>query len=102
MHQVRPILVRDLPVFGLSGYLKIPRRQFDCRNCQHYRTERLEFIDWERHYTRRYEEQIDQRVQSCSIEQVSREEQLSPDVVNGIFEHRSSGIKKKTGGNRSG
>ncbi|MEG4577075.1 transposase family protein [Microcoleus sp. N3A4] len=32
MHQNRPILVRDLSVFGRPVYLKIPRRQFYCAN----------------------------------------------------------------------
>lgn len=30
LHQNRPILIRDLPVFGKVVYLKIPRRQFYC------------------------------------------------------------------------
>jgi transposase len=35
LHQNRPILVRDLSVFGRPVYLKIPRRQFYCprRRC---------------------------------------------------------------------
>jgi len=28
LHQVRPILVRDLPTFGQAVYLRVPRRQF--------------------------------------------------------------------------
>ncbi|MEG4015512.1 MULTISPECIES: transposase family protein [unclassified Microcoleus] len=32
LHQNRPILVRDLSVFGRPVYLKIPRRQFYCPN----------------------------------------------------------------------
>lgn len=57
LHQNRPVLIRDLPVFGKIAYLKVPRRQFFCCNCQRYFTERLEFVDWERRYTQRYEEQ---------------------------------------------
>ncbi|MBD1811423.1 transposase family protein [Microcoleus vaginatus] len=30
LHQNRPIIVRDLSVFGRPVYLKIPRRQFYC------------------------------------------------------------------------
>ncbi len=97
MHQNRPILVRDLPTFGRAVYLQVPRRQFYCPNCQHYVTETLEFIDWKRRHTRRYEENIYQRVQSSSIEQVSREEQLSVEEIKGIFDHISNQKKKLIG-----
>lgn len=97
LHQNRPVLIRDLPVFGRIVYLKVPRRQFYCSNCQRYFTERLEFMDWERRYTQRYEENIYQRVQSSSIEQVSREEQISFEKIQGIFDHKSKKVKKKSG-----
>jgi transposase len=58
IHQNRPILIRDLPVFGQQAYLRIPRRQFYCSHCQRYFTESLDFVDWKRRYTRRYEEYI--------------------------------------------
>lgn len=95
LHQNRPILIRDLPVFGRIVYLKVPRRQFYCPKCQRYSTERLEFVSWERRYTQRYEENIYQRVQNSSIEQVSREEGLSSEKIQGIFDHKSKEIKKK-------
>lgn len=97
LHQNRPVLIRDLPVFGRIIYLKVPRRQFYCSNCQRYFTERLEFVDWERRYTQRYEENIYQRIQSSSIKQVSREEQLSFDQVQGIFNHKQAQKKTRIG-----
>jgi transposase len=97
LHQNRPILIRDLAVFGKVVYLHVPRRQFYCRECQRYFTERLTFVDWERRYTQRYEEYIYQRVQSTSIEQVSREEELSWDQVQGIFKHKFAPKKTPTG-----
>ncbi len=42
----------------------------------------------------RYENAIYQRVQTTSIEQVSREEDLSWDQVQGIFKHQFD-VKKK-------
>ena len=45
LHQNRPILARDLSVFGRSVYLQVPRRQFYCASCQRYVTEKLEFLD---------------------------------------------------------
>ena len=84
----RPSLVRDLPVFAFTVYLKVPRCQFYCKKCQKYFTERLSFVDWERRYTQRYEEYIFEKVKATSIEQISREEELSWDKVQGIFKHQ--------------
>ncbi|UZQ53878.1 transposase family protein [Trichothermofontia sichuanensis B231] len=97
IHQNRPILVRDLAIFGRPVYLQVPRRQFYCRQCQHYFTERLEFVDWERRYTQRYEEYVYQRVQASNIEQVGREESLSWDQVNGIFTYKFNLKKSELG-----
>jgi len=38
LHQTRPILIRDLAVFGQVVYLRVPRRRFYCRKCQRYST----------------------------------------------------------------
>jgi transposase len=97
LHQNRPVLIRDLPISGQAVYLHIPRRQFYCSVCQRYFTERLSFVDWERRYTQRYETAIYQRIQTTSIEQVSREEELSWDQVQGIFQHKFDQEKKKIG-----
>jgi transposase len=86
VHQNRPILVRDLSVFGRSVYLKIPRWQFDCPSCQRYLTERIDFFDVKRRHTQRYEQNIYERVKQSSMEQIGREEGLSYDEIKGIFE----------------
>ena len=102
LHQNRPVLIRDLPVFGRVVYLKVPRRQFYCSNCQRYFTERLVFADWERRYTQRYEEHIYQKIKSSSIEQLSREERLSFEQVQGIFNQKDAQKKKIIGVRSSG
>ena len=38
LHQIRPILIRDLPISGQLIELEIPRRQYYCNNCQKYFT----------------------------------------------------------------
>ncbi|WNN92127.1 helix-turn-helix domain-containing protein [Gloeocapsopsis dulcis] len=91
------MLIRDLPVFGKLVYLYVPRHQFYCSGYQRYFTEHLTFVDWERRYIQRYEDYIYQRVQSTSIKQVSREEELSWDQVQGIFKHKFAQEKKKCG-----
>lgn len=96
LHQNRPILVRDLSVFGRTVYLKIPRRQFYCPSCQRYPTEKIDFLDFKRRHTQRYEQNIYERVQQSSMEQIGREEGLSYDEVKGIFDWVMK-LKKKTG-----
>jgi transposase len=98
MKRNRPSLIRDLPVFGQPVYLKVPRRQFYCKKCQRYFTEKLSFVDWERRYTQRYESDIFERIKATSIEQISREEELSWAQVQGIFEHQFQ--KKKRNGEK--
>ncbi|MBW4581256.1 MAG: hypothetical protein KME42_16935 [Tildeniella nuda ZEHNDER 1965/U140] len=88
-------MIRDLAIFGQATYLKVPRRQFYCHNCQRYFTESLSSINEGRHYTRRYEEPIYQQVQLSSIEQVSRAEGLSFDRIQGIFKHQYAQKKRR-------
>ncbi|MEG5044994.1 ISL3 family transposase [Microcoleus sp. B4-C1] len=94
LHQNRPILVRDLPVFGRPVYLKIPRRQFYCPSCQRYPTERIDFFDIKRRHTQRYEKNIYERVKQSSMEQIGREEELSYHEIKGIFERVNQAQKK--------
>ncbi len=97
LHQVRLILVKDLSAFGKDVYLKVPRRQFYCDQCQRYSTERLECIDFNRRHTRRYEMAVYNQVQHSSIEQVGRDEHISSDEVRGIFNHVAQRLKKNLG-----
>jgi len=97
LHQIRPILVRDLPAFGQPVYLRVPRRQFYCRSCQKYVTERVDFLNWRHQYTKRYEENIYQRVLHSNVEQISREEGLTSEQIEGIFNSVSSSEKKDWG-----
>ncbi|WP_340094699.1 transposase family protein, partial [Nostoc punctiforme] len=94
LHQNRPILVKDLPVFGRPVYLKVPRRQFYCPNCQRYPTEKLDFLDIKRRHTQRYEQNIYECVKQSSMEQIGREEGLSYDEIKGIFDRVNKTQKK--------
>ena len=96
LHQTRSILVRDLSIFGQSVYLQVPRRQFYCQKCQKSPTERLSFREMKRNYTSRYEQYIYEKVKELTVEQVSKNEQLSPEQVQNIFS-RLATRKKKTG-----
>jgi transposase len=73
-------------VFGRPVYLKVPRRQFYCPSCQRYPTEKIDFLDFKRRPAQRYEQNIYERVQQSSMEQIGREKQMSYDEIKGIFE----------------
>jgi transposase len=97
LHQTKLTLIRDLPVFGKPVYLRVPRRQFYCRKCQRYSKEKLDWLDWQRRHTQRYEANIFERIKGASIEKVAQEEGLSFDEVEGMFKHVSKSEVKKNG-----
>ncbi len=97
IHQIRPVLVRDLSICGYSVYLKVPRRQIYCPHCQKYSTEQLDFLEKGGKYTKRYEEYIYERVKELTVEQVSYQENLSAEQVQNIFS-RIASLKKKDWG----
>jgi transposase len=94
IHQVEYVLVRDLPVFGRKVYLQVPRRQFYCSDCHKYSTERLEFVEFHHRHTARFEKSIHAKVKRANIEDVSREEELSRDKVQKIFNSIEESKKK--------
>jgi transposase len=113
VHQTRPVLVRDLSVFGQVVYLKVPRRllgethaeetsarfhpQFYCFNCKTSPTEILSWLNKKQRQTNRYQEYIYEKVKELTAKQVSENEKMSEDAVQDIF-HKVAQFKKKTGG----
>jgi len=93
----RPVLVKDLPAEGNPIYLECPVVRLCSMSTIFNRT--FEWVDSQRRHTRRYESNIYERKQGSSLEKVSREENLSFDEIEGIFNHVSKQhLKKKTGG----
>ena len=97
IHQTRPVLVRDLSVFGQVVYLKVPRRQFYCFNCKTSPTEILSWLNKKQRQTNRYQEYIYEKVKELTVKQVSENENMSEDAIQDIF-HKVAQFKKKTGG----
>jgi transposase len=86
VNQHRPVEVRDLPILGKDTILTITRRQFKCEVCQKYFTEPMDFVDFERHSTQRYQMYIYNRVKVETVTQVARDEHLTYDRVKSIFD----------------
>jgi transposase len=96
VHQTRPILVRDLSIFGRLVYLKVPRRQFYCSNCKKSPTEPFSWLNKKQRQTTRYQEYVYTRVKELTVKQVSENEKMSEDTIQDIF-HKIAKLKKKTG-----
>jgi transposase len=96
VHQTRPILVRDLSIFGRFVYLKVPRRHFYCCECKKSPRESFAGLNNHQRQTNSYQEYIYERVTELTVEQVSQNESIGRDAVQSIF-HKIAQFKKKTG-----
>lgn len=95
INQIRRLKVRDISILGKITILEIGRRQFYCKNCQKYFTERLDFIDFPRQITERYKDYLFERVRVSTITQIAKEESLTYDQVKGIFQERFAQKKRE-------
>jgi transposase len=88
INQRRPLKARDLSILGKFTVLTVERRQFRCDSCQKYFTEPIDFIDFDRHSTGRYQKYIYDHVKISNLTQVAREEHLTYDRVKSMFEQQ--------------
>ena len=87
IHEVGgPQMIRDLPIWERDCWLRLTPRRFKCTTCQDTFVERLAWREPGRDYTLRYEQHIFQRTRKEPILQIARDEKLSEEVVQGIFE----------------
>ncbi len=85
LHQNHPRIVRDLPISGKTCYLHFTKRRFFCSHCRRPFSERLDFVDPYRDYTRRYQDYVYRLVRENNISYVERIEGLSYEVAERIF-----------------
>ncbi len=87
IHEVsEPQMIRDLAIWDRQCWLRLTPRRFKCATCQDTFVERLAWREPGRDYTLRYEQHIYQRTRKEPILQVARDEKLSEESVQGIFE----------------
>ena len=77
--------VRDLPAHGKKAYLVITKKRFCCEDCEITFTEPLESIAPGEIYTKRYMELVYNKCKRCTIEDISKEEELGYKAVQRIF-----------------
>lgn len=87
----KPQLIRDLPIWQRRCWLHYAPRRFKCMSCQDTFVERVLWREPDLDYTVRYEQALYQRARREPISQIAESEQLSEDIVQGIFER---GAKK--------
>src|SRR4030066_1663699 len=83
--QSDPQMLRDLSIWDRRCWLRLTPRRFKCATCQNTFVERLAWREPERDYSLRYEQHIYQRARKEPITQVSKDENLSEEAVQGIF-----------------
>jgi transposase len=84
--QGEPQMLRDLSIWDRRCWLRLTPRRFKCATCQNTFVERLAWREPERDYSLRYEQHIYQRARKEPITQVAKDENLSEEAVQGIFE----------------
>lgn len=81
-----PRLVRDLSLSGRKGYLRYHSRRFECEVCGRSFTERVEWLNFDSSYTKRFEEHVYKLCRKNTIQDVSAFLELGYDAVEGIFQ----------------
>lgn len=79
-------MIRDLPIWNRRCWLSYSPRRFKCATCQDTFVERVVWREPGLNYTIRYEQSIYERSRREPIAQVAKDEWLSEDIVQGIFE----------------
>jgi transposase len=85
VHQYHKRKVRDLDILGKRCYLIFDIRRFDCDCCGRPFTERLNSIDFESEYTKRFEDWIVKLASNNALDQVGGLLGLTYERVEGIF-----------------
>jgi transposase len=86
LHQNHRYLVKDLPISGQSVYLQVNRRQFKCDNCQKPFSEKLDFVNSKRTYTKRLAKNIVGQLKEGDILNISRRNEVTEEEIQRMLE----------------
>ncbi len=92
VHQNHWRMIHDLPWNKKSVLLKINRRQFKCHNCKKVFSEKLDFVDKSKRYTKRLASDIVQQVLNSNIHSVAQRNGLSDEEVESMLKKQVSQI----------
>jgi transposase len=82
----KPQMIRDLPIWDRRCWLSYAPRRFKCATCHDTFVERVVWREPGLDYTIRYEQAVYERSRREPIAQIAKDERLSEDIVQGIFE----------------
>jgi transposase len=82
------IIIRYLPVFGRSSYLRYRPKRYYCENCDATTTQKVDWHEPNSPHSQAYDEHILLQLVNATIEDVRIKEKLSYDGVLGVLERR--------------
>jgi transposase len=92
IHQNHWRMIHDLSWSERTVLLKINRRQFKCHKCKKVFSEKLNFVDSSKGYTKRLAAQIIQQVLNSNIHSVAERNDLSDEEVESMLKGQASQI----------
>lgn len=92
IHQNHWRMIHDLPWSQKPVLLKINRRQFKCHKCKKVFSEKLDFVDKSKGYTKRLAIDIVQQVLNSNIHSVAKRNGLSDEEVESMVKGQVSQI----------
>ena len=92
IHQNHWRMIHDLSWSERTVLLKINRRQFKCHKCKKAFSEKLNFVDSSKGYTKRLAAQIIQQVLNSNIHSVAQRNDLSDEEVESMLKGQVSQI----------
>ncbi len=93
LHQNHEYLVRDLPQAEHQVYLKVNRRQLKCAHCKKPFSEKFDFVEKRRTYTKRLAEKIIRKVIESDVKNVAERNGLSEQEVETILKEKFADLK---------
>jgi transposase len=82
------VLIRYLPVFGRSSYLRYRPRRYYCEECDTTTTQKVEWHESNSPHSQAYDDHILLQLVNSTIEDVRIKEKLTYDSVLGVLERR--------------
>jgi transposase len=92
IHQNHWRTIHDLPWSEKTVLLKINRRQFKCNKCKKVFSEKLDFVEKNKAYTKRLAVDIVQQVLDSNIHSVAERNDLSDEEVESMLRSQASKI----------
>jgi len=87
LHQNKRHLVKDLPISNREVFIRVNRRQFKCEYCQKPFSERLDFVENKKSFTKRYARKITEQVIHSDINNVAKNNKLTTEQVESMVSY---------------